>query len=219
MTSRLVLLGALLLVACSGSEAGITLGVSLGAGGKPGATTLTLAHVYVGVESVELLRCDSTASRLLRWLSPIDTAWAHEEGATSPTRTSAPGVIDLVTRTPLALGELHPPAGDYCSVRVVFGPPDDDALGLPGPEFVGQTLVLDATSGSDPVHLATTGSRSVTIALKRLTLDADTTNGTLYITIGGDGWLGELDPESATAAEDLLARIASGSSASTGFTR
>jgi len=217
VTSRILAL--VLLSACTGSEAGNALFVSLVRGGNPGqgcpdgcnvqGGTVALRHAWVTVESVEIVPCATAASWLRRWLAPLPPAHAHEEG--TPTRTSAPAVVDLMASDRVALGRLAPPADRYCSLRIVLGPPDGDAVNLPDPSVVGKTLVLDL---QDDLRLSTAGSRSFTVALES-SIDLTTARQLdLVVSVGAAGWITSIDTGSATAAEDVLARIEQGTSAS-----
>jgi hypothetical protein len=84
---------------------------------------------------IELTRCPSALARARDWLLPA----AHAHGASTPTRLAVPSVVNA--GADVALGELTPPAGRYCSVRCRIAPADDDALGLgTAPEMLGASL-------------------------------------------------------------------------------
>jgi hypothetical protein len=76
-------------------------------------------------------------------------------------------VVDLRAATATELGELSPPAGRYCGVRLTLGPADADAVGLPSPDFAGTTFALagevdlptaHAVSGRSTGNLTTTAT-------------------------------------------------------------
>jgi hypothetical protein len=73
---------------------------------------------------IELERCPSALARARDWLLPA----AHAHGASTPTRLAVPSIVSV--HADVALGELAPPAGRYCSVRYRVAPADDDAQGL-----------------------------------------------------------------------------------------
>jgi hypothetical protein len=75
--------------------------------------------------AVELVPCRSSVQRLGDLIVPR----AHAHGVARPTRLAVPTVQGLGAEI-VTLGELRPPAGQYCGVTVEFGPADADAEGL-----------------------------------------------------------------------------------------
>jgi hypothetical protein len=88
-----------------------------------------LERALIVMGQVELLRCDNFVLNLWEFVAPA-RARAHE--FTSPTSLGVPLVIDLMETSgvPLFAGTLRPPPGEYCGIRVVGMPADQDAEGL-----------------------------------------------------------------------------------------
>jgi len=88
-----------------------------------------LERALIVIGQVELLRCDNFVLDLWEFVAPA-RARAHE--FTSPTSLGVPLIIDLVESSgvPLFAGTLRPPPGQYCGIRVVGMPADQDAEGL-----------------------------------------------------------------------------------------
>lgn len=98
---------------------------------------VNLSQGYFVVSAVEILpttriRATSPISAFESFLIP--EAVAHTVG--SPTRLGAPNVVDLLAAdvTPRELGRIEPPPGIYGTLRITWGPADDDAGYLP-PDF------------------------------------------------------------------------------------
>jgi hypothetical protein len=107
------LLIALLFGGCGVREEGITVDVTITVTSPLSADLATLAP-----GSLELVPCTST-----RWWSPISTAWAHgDEASTSPWKTTTPVLIDLTKPGPQPVGTLHPPPARLCAVVLTFAP-------------------------------------------------------------------------------------------------
>jgi hypothetical protein len=180
---------------------------------------VTLHEGWVTLASVEVLPCPESALRHpWRWLAPVPTAHAH--GTASPTRLATPHVSSLARPDgePLTLGELHPPAGRYCSARLIFGPADADAEDLPPDvDMVGRSLRLtgevqppDAQSPA-ALALVARGVAVVDVPLDPpLVLDAGTLRATLPLTLAYDRWLEdvELAGDGADAAQQALDAVA-----------
>ncbi len=139
MTSRLLLIGALLLGATLPRCVRVTDGIEVDVAYQPEATPaqvqtdmgyrvrLTQALIVLG--RIELLRCDNFVVDLWRLLAPA-RASAHE--FETPTSLGVPVVLDLVESAgvPLYAGTLRPPPGKYCGIRLIGMPADQDAEGL-----------------------------------------------------------------------------------------
>lgn len=117
--------------------------------------TVVMERGYVVVQSVELIRCAATGVAPARLLA-------------------APHVESLLSADsePHAIGELSPPAGAYCSVRVRVGPADADADSLPGDvDVVGRSLWLDgrvlpsATTPETRFEVRATTSEAIDVGL------------------------------------------------------
>ena len=88
-----------------------------------------LDRALIVIGQVELVRCDNFVLNLWELVAPA-RARAHE--FTTPTSLGVPLVIDLMESSgvPLFAGTLRPPPGEYCGIRVVGMPADQDAEGL-----------------------------------------------------------------------------------------
>jgi hypothetical protein len=112
----------------------------------PNGATITLDRGWIALSSTEIAPCEGSAAA---WGWPslgVAPAWAHSPSA--PRKLGVPGVLPLIAaeETVLALGELRPPPGRYCDVRVELGPADADAEGAPAEVgMVGRTLWLEGS--------------------------------------------------------------------------
>lgn len=88
-----------------------------------------LDRALIVIGQVELLRCDNF---VLNWWEIVAPARARAHEFTTPTSLGVPLVIDLMESSgvPLFAGTLRPPPGEYCGIRVVGMPADQDAEGL-----------------------------------------------------------------------------------------
>jgi hypothetical protein len=96
---------------------------------------ITLTKAYLTLWSVTLEKdCHSASFTLLppfQWNWLISSAQAHTD--TTPTRLGIPNVIDLLAteNSPITLGSIGPPPGDYCGLTVELLKADADAQNLP----------------------------------------------------------------------------------------
>lgn len=98
-----------------------------------------LQEVFWTSAEVELNPCLSAVSSAKAWL----ISEAHAHGTSSPTRVAVPTVVNAAADGQVAIGELTPPAGRYCSVRYRLGPADADAVGLSVmPDMQGLSFLL-----------------------------------------------------------------------------
>jgi hypothetical protein len=134
--------------------------------------TLRLGTARLTVLAATLESCPASPTAALRALLRPAVARAHSEG--SPTRLGEPHVVDLRNDAGTVLGELEPPAGRYCSVRLTLGPADADAVGLPSPDFAGTTFAMTgdvdlpaprAVSGRSTGNLTTTAALEPALTL------------------------------------------------------
>jgi hypothetical protein len=175
---------------------------------------VTLSRALVTLSSVELLPCPSATGQLLRWLSPIGSAWAH--GVTTPRRLGVPNVIDLRAEQGrlVTLGQLLPPAGRYCQARVTFGPIDADGAVASGfPEMKGSSMDLvgeirtSVTASSVPIALRSQAVVGVEVDLhERSFVGGASEDLTFELPLAGvfEG----VDTASNDAAGEVLARVA-----------
>jgi hypothetical protein len=139
MRSSLVIVAALLSAASLPHCMRVTDGIEVDVAYQPAATPaqvrtdmgyrVHLERALIVMGQVELLRCDNFVLNLWEFVAPA-RARAHE--FTSPTSLGVPLVIDLMETSgvPLFAGTLRPPPGEYCGIRVVGMPADQDAEGL-----------------------------------------------------------------------------------------
>ncbi len=103
------------------------------------------ANAWVTVDSVEIIECAQPA-----WsLQLISTAHAH--GDDTSTKLGTTTVLPLDGGA-AAFGTLEPAAGDFCEVRVTFGPADGDAEGLQDTGMQGLTFKLGPITIADSVE-------------------------------------------------------------------
>lgn len=142
---------ALIVCACgSSTEPGVRVEFisqqSLAAGQELGAATgvVRVEEMRWTASEVELYPCASVADSIRGWI----IADAHAHGISSPTRMAVPVVVDATVAEGVALGELLPPAGSYCSVRYRVAPADGDAVGLSAaPNMRGRSFLLRGAFG------------------------------------------------------------------------
>lgn len=194
----LVGLGLVGLLGCGGAsvDAGLEVelalrheaeGASAGAGEAREFSTAEGHHVrltqaWVTVYGLELLAC------------PEASAARPSHGEASPTRLGTPWVEDILRADGerLVVGTLTPPPGDWCTLRVVLEPADEDAEALPaGVDLVGHTVWLagevqvDGAGEAAPLVATSAGVRWVDLPL-------------------ADGLGVELDLEAPTASVDVI---------------
>jgi hypothetical protein len=116
----------------------VTLGVIRhGATAQKGVLRLTserhileLSTFYMVVGDLELHACVDAPEKkaALDWIIP--SAYAHVPE--SATRLGTPTLVDMLGKTGRAriIGEVAPPLGTYCSLRVVVAPADEDVVNL-----------------------------------------------------------------------------------------
>jgi hypothetical protein len=180
---------------------------------------VVLTRAYLCLGAVTLESCPSSmALRILRALSPLSTAQAHTLG--SPTKLGTPHVLSALSgpSDSLALGTLAPPPGKYCGLTLDFDAADSDAEGLPSDaDVVDRTLWVDGTltpPGGAPqdFHLETEAARSVPLTFPELALSSSVLEGSQTVTFSPEHWLDGVDPLAASAADEVLAAIASSTS-------
>jgi hypothetical protein len=196
---------------CTDHQPGIVLTVTARPAPAPGTpialadgSQVTLEPSYLAISAIELLACPATATArlpaLLRLLSPVATAHAHSTG--SATRSGIPLVLAL-GQTGAAAGQplatLGPPPGRYCQLAVELGPADADATGLPGPEMLGETLLLrgqQAAAGgaTQALDVQRRGVQRVVLDLAGPLELEDAGLNSLEVAVDLPGWLAALDP-------------------------
>jgi len=218
------------LLACSREEGGIRLRLDLAQGteGKgavvtPSGKRVTLRRGFVVIQSVEIFSC-AAQTRWWQRLTPISTAHAH--GVETPTRFAVPQVESLLRPAGemRVLGELAPPPGSYCRVRVVFGPADADAEGLPneaGVDLVGKSFWVEGEGTAPgaveatPLSLTGDGVSGAEVSFLPVTLSREIPEGLLTLRFDAAKWLDALDlqiPNGAPLAQALSASISADAS-------
>lgn len=91
---------------------------------------LELSTFYMVVGDLEFHACarDQTKKAALDWIIPH----AHAHVPESATRLGTPTLVNMLGQTGRAriIGEVAPPLGTYCSLRVVVAPADEDVVNL-----------------------------------------------------------------------------------------
>jgi hypothetical protein len=123
--------------------------------------------LYWTTAELELVSCGSALTRALDWWVPT----AHAHGSSTPTAIAAPTVESAQGSGDAVLGELAPPAGEYCALRYSLGPADADASGLAEhPEMLGKALLVRGALGStgaplEPFELSGASAVEATLPL------------------------------------------------------
>ncbi|MFL5343878.1 MAG: hypothetical protein ACJ8AT_03760 [Hyalangium sp.] len=177
---------------------------------------IVLNRAQVTLNSVEIFPCpEGAAWRWLRELSPIGTAYAHS--ASSPRQLGTPHVSSLERPDgeALELGTLRPPPSRYCRVHLVFGPADEDAVGLPADGAMdGRTILMEgevlAANGEDsrPFRLESSGIANAELSLEGLTLSTEKLEAEQVISLAYDHWLDGVSPLATDAAAQVQSNVA-----------
>lgn len=184
---------------------------------------------YVGIQSVELVQCDqpsqptTTARRLWRALTAPRVAHAHTLDGPA-FALGVPYVDDLMRADGdvFTVGAMEPPPARYCGAKVMVGPADADAVGLPaGVNMVGRSLHLvgrfraaGETYAWQSFRVDSNATHEVDISLETiqqgqptpLVLDADHLESTVVVALNYNLWLDDIDLYTATPAT-LEARV------------
>jgi hypothetical protein len=198
-------------VACaSSSQAGtrvslVSTGTAL-AGGEVlaigGQGLLRVDELYWTSAEIELTPCRAAWQRAADWLLP--EARAH--GQSSPLSMADPTVENARDTSDVVLGEMRPPAGEYCGLRYVMAPADADAAGLSdAPDMFGKSLLLRGAVGREGGELmAFELSRDVALSVDLpLALELTREHAQASIRFGRDPALGfeGLELDAAPPAE------------------
>jgi hypothetical protein len=149
---------------------------------------------------IELLTCSSAgalgAASIVRaagrWLLP--SAQAH--GLSSPTLRAVPTIVDAFASG--GVGDLTPPAGQYCGVRYRIAPADADAIGISGaPEMLGTSFVLraaldDGAGGERVIELASQQTLDVTLDVD-VELSSEQRGASLAFGCDAERWVRDVD--------------------------
>ena len=149
---------------------------------------------------IELLTCSSADARTAaafmraagRWLLP--TAEAH--GPSSPTLRAVPTIVDAFASG--GVGDLTPPAGQYCGVRYRIAPADADAVGLSGaPDMLGASFMLraaldDGAGGERVIELFSQQTLEVTLDLD-VELSSEQRGASLAFGCDAERWVRDVD--------------------------
>jgi hypothetical protein len=174
---------------------------------------IVLTRAYVTLSSVEIFPCP-TAARWWRQLSLVGTAHAHS--LSNSRRLGVPHVesLERADGAVRELGILQPPPGDYCRVRLAFGPADVDAEDLPeGGLMEGRTLLMEGLVTSTPqaqprsFRLESAAFADVELPLEGQSLTEENPEARLLFTLVYDQWLDAVEWESAAAAEQVLSGV------------
>jgi hypothetical protein len=128
---------------------------------------LRVDAMYWTNAELELVSCGSALTHAIDWWVPT----AHAHGLSTPTAIAAPTVESAHGPGDTVLGELRPPAGEYCALRYSLGPADGDALGLAEqPEMLGKALLVRGALGStgatlEPFELSGASGFAATLPL------------------------------------------------------
>lgn len=174
---------------------------------------VTLTEARVAVSTVELVTCEADgrdagaarglAGRAVEALAAfgrgLGAGRARAHSPSTSTRLGVPHVVDLARAADVEAGILEPPTVPFCSVRLVLGPADDDAVGLPDAAFVGSTARVAGTVDGAPLRGASDGTVTVWPALAEpLRLDAARREATVRVVLGDGRLLDGLDLRAAT---------------------
>lgn len=116
---------------------------------------VALERAMIVVGKVELIRCDNFVMDLVALFTP---ARAKAHVLDTPTSLGEPLVLDLMESagTPSFAGTMKPPPGEYCGIRVLGMPADQDAVGLTDENLemmqhsvLATGRVVDTTSGEE----------------------------------------------------------------------
>ena len=176
---------------------------------------LTLTRALVTVSSVEIFPCAPGTGSLLKWLSPVGSAWAH--GVTTPRYMGTPNVIDLTAAEghTVTLGQLLPDLGNYCRTRVKYAPIDlDGAVNSGFPDMKGYSLALAGSvlksGSSSPVPFSVTSVHveGVDVDLPTIAMKG---GSVVTVTFGLPvaSWVADVDVTSDGGVDQVLARAAS----------
>lgn len=169
---------------------------------------VALGELYVVVSKVELVPCasadasrDLSVAALLRSLVRPATAYAH--GVNTPTSWAAPQVLaPMQDGASVSLALLHPPATQYCSLRVTLGAADNDAERMPEePSMLGLSMYIAGYFGADggtpqvsfryKSDISAVSELALTDAAGEptvLTLSEDNLRGTIRLNLGYTQW-------------------------------
>jgi hypothetical protein len=107
---------------------------------------LRVDELYWTSAEIELTPCRAAWQRAADWLVP--EARAH--GQSTPMSMADPTVENAQTMRDVILGEMRPPAGEYCGLRYLMAPADPDAPGLSdAPDMFGRSFLLRGAFGSE----------------------------------------------------------------------
>jgi hypothetical protein len=107
---------------------------------------LRVDALYWTNAELELEPCASPLSRFADWLVP--EARAH--GFSTPTLIAAPTLESAAGSGDVRLGELGPPADEYCGLRYGISAADSDTEGLlEHPEMLGKAFLMRGAFGTD----------------------------------------------------------------------
>ncbi len=162
---------------------------------------ITFDKAYLVQWSIEVVS-DCSDSSFVRlpdtWLDFFfSTAAAH--ALEEPTRLSVPHVLDLTGRDnlPIRLGEISPPVGTYCGLKIELFPADEDAMNLPvDTNMLNKTLHIEGTysvNGSEPINFLIESNKKLSekglvFSDRTLTLDNTNRQATQHISIIYDRW-------------------------------
>jgi len=196
------------------------------AGSKTFTTTegvqITLNKAYLVISNSSLTTScgvDFSARTLLNQLIPSANAHTSQ----TPTATGEPVVINILNadNSDTPLGNVSPPAGDYCGVELTISAADVDASGLPNDaDMVGASLFISGSysqtspSAQGAIHVetgATLISRKLLLA-SLVMLSPTQLNGAIDLEIHYDTWfdtvdLAALETETASSTSPVSPQV------------
>ena len=167
---------------------------------------ITLTRGFIVLQSIEIVGCETASlgrtiwRNIYRGLTLLPEAHAHS--LSSGTRLGEPFVEHILGEDLLMneVGDLEPPQGRYCQIRIVVGPADDDAANLPADtDMVGHSLILEGTyamDGADPQPFVLTSDKEQTLTLdlaEPQEFSKDHLDATVVIGMHYNTWLDGVD--------------------------
>ena len=166
---------------------------------SPEVSALTIV-----VDQVELMPCAAEMAALLR--PSIRAASAH--GESGPTLL-VPHIAEAPGDAPTFIGQLTPPPGRFCSVRVLVRAGSDEVIGAAAARMRGASVAAMVEGGE--VRGAASAEREVALAAPLVLGDADATQGRLVLVWSVEaGALGGADEDEVARGRALVAAVMAG---------
>jgi hypothetical protein len=166
--------------------------------------TPDIASLAVVVDQVELMPCAAEMAALLR--PTIPSASAH--GESGPTLL-VPHLADAPGAAPTLIGQLTPPPGRFCSVRVLVRAGTSEAIGAAADRMRGASVAALVEGGE--VRGSASAERSVMLDEPLVLGDVDATQGRLVLVWRVEaGALGAVDEDEVARGRALVAAVMAG---------